>query len=183
MLKKILIGLGVVAVLFILFVVYSLFIATPASPPDTAEYSNGGLEITIDYSRPYKKDRLIFGEEADGALQPFGQYWRLGANAATEITVNQDVLFGGKPMAEGSYRLYAIPGPESFKVIVNSELDVFFAFGGADEELDLFSVDAPVTMQDQITEQFTINITDAPQGAEIDFVWDKVLFSVPVTVP
>ena len=181
MIKKILMGLGALVLIFVLYVVYALFIATPASPPDTAEYSNQGLEITIDYSRPYKKGRVIFGTEDEGALQPFGEYWRLGANAATEITVNQDVLFGGNSLKAGSYRMYAIPGPRAFKIILNSETDVFFGAAEPDPELDLFSVDAPVTMQDQVTEQFTINIKDATNGARIDFVWDKFLFSVPIT--
>ena len=82
MLKKILMGIGALVLLFGRYAFYGILRA-PASPPDTAEYSNQGLEISIDYSRPYKKGRLIFGEEADEALQPFGQYWRLGANAAS----------------------------------------------------------------------------------------------------
>ncbi|GJM27832.1 MAG: hypothetical protein DHS20C17_04670 [Cyclobacteriaceae bacterium] len=183
MLKKILIGVGVAVLLFVLYVVYALFIATPASPPDTVVYSNQGLEISVDYSRPYKKNRLIFGDEADDALQPFGQYWRLGANAATEITVNQDVLFGGNPLNAGTYRMYAIPGPQAFKVTLNSEAGVFFGAAEPDPELDLFTVDAPVTMQDSETEQFTIDINESDNGARIDFIWDNFLFSVPITVP
>jgi len=182
MLKKILIGLGVLVLLFVLFSVYALFIATPASPPATTEYSNQGLEITINYSQPYKKGRLIFGDEADDALQPYGQYWRLGANQATEITVNKDVLFGGQPLSAGSYRMYAVPGAQSFKVSLNSELGVFFAVAKPDPDLDVLTVDAPVSIQANETEMFTININDADNGAQIDFVWDKVLFSVPITV-
>lgn len=182
MLKKILMGLGGLVLLFVLYVVYALFIATPASPPATTEYSNQGLEITVNYSQPYKKDRLIFGEEADGALLPYGKYWRLGANEATEITINKDVLFGGKPLSAGSYRMYAVPGPQSFKVSLNSEIGVFFAVAEPDPELDVLRVDAPVTLQDNVTEMFTININDTDTGAQIDFVWDNVLFSVPITV-
>ncbi|MDH3708767.1 MAG: DUF2911 domain-containing protein [Cyclobacteriaceae bacterium] len=182
MLKKILFGLGALLLLFILWVVYGLFIAEPASPPATTEYSNQGLEITVNYSQPYKKGRLIFGEEADGALQPYGQYWRLGANQATEITFNKDVLFAGEPVSAGSYRMYAVPGAQSFEVSLNSELGVFFAVAEADPELDVAKVQAPVTMQDNETEMFTININSTDNGAQIDFVWGKVLFSVPITV-
>lgn len=182
MLKKILIGVGAVALLFVLYVVYALFIAKPASPPDTVTYSNQGLEISVDYSRPYKKGRLIFGEEADGALQPFGQYWRLGANAATEISINQDVLFGGNPLSAGTYRMYAVPGAQSFKVILNSETGVFFGAAEPDPTLDIFTVDAPVSMQNSETEQFTINIKDSRNGAQLDFIWDTFLFSIPITV-
>lgn len=182
MLKKILIGLGVLVLLFVIYAVYALFIATPVSPPATTEYSNQGLEITVNYSQPYKKGRLIFGEEADGALLPYGKYWRLGANEASEITINKDVLFGGKPLSAGSYRIYAVPGAQSFKVSLNSEVGVFFAVAEPDPELDVLTVEAPVSIQSNETEMFTININKTDTGAQIDFVWDKVLFSVPVTV-
>lgn len=182
MLKKILIGIGVAILLFVLWSIYGLFIATPASPPATSEYSNQGLEISVKYSQPSKKGRLIFGDEADGALQPYGKYWRLGANAATEVTFNKDVLFAGKPVSAGSYRMYAVPGAQSFKVTLNSELGVFFAASEPDADLDVLTIDAPVSMQDTETEMFTININNSDNGEQIDFVWDKVLFSVPITV-
>ena len=182
MIRKILLGISALIIIFVLYVVYASFIATPVSPPDVVEFSNQGLEITINYSRPYKKGRVIFGTEADSALQPYGQYWRLGANAATELTVNQDVLFGGQPLAAGTYRMYAVPGAESFKITLNSEAGVFFAFSEPDYERDILSFDAPVTKQSQVTEQFTINIVDQGSGARIDFIWDDILFSIPVTV-
>jgi hypothetical protein len=61
--KKILIGIGVAFLLFVIWVVYGLFIATPVSPPTTASYNEGGLEIAVAYSQPSKKGRLIFGED------------------------------------------------------------------------------------------------------------------------
>ncbi len=135
--KKIFIGIGVVFLLFVIWVVYGLFIATPVSPPTTASYNEGGLEITVDYSQPSKKGRLIFGEKEDGALQPYGKYWRLGANAATEITFNKDVIFGGEPIKAGTYRMYAVPGPNAFKVTLNSETEVFFGVADPDHDLDI----------------------------------------------
>lgn len=182
MIKKIFIGIGVVVLLFVLFVVYTIFIAEPASPLATAKHSAQGLEISVDYSQPYKKGRLIFGEESEGALQPYGQYWRLGANAATEVSFSKDVLFGGKPLKAGSYRLYAIPGAQSFEIRVNSELDVFFAVAEADPELDVFSVKAPVVPQDKVTEMFTISFSNSGSDIMMDFVWDKTKFSVPISV-
>jgi hypothetical protein len=114
MLKKILIGVGVVLIAIVGFLVYSnLF---PKSPPTTKMFSENGLDINVSYSQPFKKGRLIFGEEKDGALQPYGKYWRLGANAATEITFNKDISFAGNPVKAGSYRMYAVPGPTTFQV-------------------------------------------------------------------
>jgi len=180
--KKILIGLGVVFLLFVLWVVYGLFIATPVSPPTTASYNEGGLEITVAYSQPSKKGRLIFGEEEDGALQPYGKYWRLGANAATEITFNKDVTFGGEPIKAGSYRMYAVPGSNTFKVTLNSEIDVFFGVTDPDPDLDIVTVDAPVQQTASEVETFTIGFSATDTGTTINFSWDQTMFTVPVAI-
>ncbi|MFT6856109.1 MAG: hypothetical protein ACJA0X_002086 [Cyclobacteriaceae bacterium] len=180
--KKILIGLGVVVLLFILWVVYGLFIATPASPPTTATYNQGGLAMTIAYCQPSKRGRLIFGGEKDGALQPFGKYWRLGANAATEITFNKDVTFGGEPVKAGTYSMYAVPGSNAFSVSLNSEIDVFFGVAEADHELDVVMVDAPVEKTASEVETFTIDFSETDTGATINFSWDQTLFTVPVAL-
>ena len=82
--KKIFIGIGVVIIVFVLWSVYGLFFAPKKSPPATASFSDKGLDIKVSYSQPSKRGRLIFGEEKGGALLPYGKYWRLGANAATE---------------------------------------------------------------------------------------------------
>src|SRR5205085_4120722 len=102
--KKILIGIGVVLVLFAAFVGFRLATTGKASPPATAQFSQGGLDVQVSYCRPSKKGRLIFGEKAAGALVPFGKYWRLGANAATEIAFSKNVTFAGRPVPAGRYR-------------------------------------------------------------------------------
>lgn len=180
MLKKVLFGLGAILLIFITWVIYGLFFATPASPPDRVEYSRNDLEITIDYSRPYKKGRLIFGEASEGALQPYGEYWRLGANKATEISFNTDVEFGDKVVEAGTYRMYAVPGKEAFEITLNSETDVFFGVTEPDHAMDVVTVSAPVIRQTNPTEQFTIIINNAGGSAKIDFIWDDVMFTVPV---
>ncbi len=180
MVKKILIGIGVVFVLFVLWVIYGLFIATPVSPPTTASYNEGGLEIAVAYSQPSKKGRLIFGEEKDEALQPYGKYWRLGANASTDITFNKDVTFGGKPIKAGTYRMYAVPGAEFFKVVLNDDAGTFFAAAEPNSELDVASVDAPVTKPDSEVETFVITFNTTDTGVDIVFTWDQTRFAVPI---
>ncbi len=180
MLKKILLGLGAVVVIFVLYVLYVIFIAEPVSPPDTVNYNANGLDITVDYSRPYKKDRLIFGDKADGALQPFGAYWRLGANDATEIEFSEDVVFGGELVDAGRYRMYAVPGPDAFEISLNSELGVFFAIGEPDYDLDVVKIQAPVTMRDEVTEQLTINFTSDSTAIQMNIDWDNYRVRVPI---
>ncbi len=180
MIKKILIGLGIVLLAVVGFLGYGILF--PKSPNQTTSFSNNGLDIKVTYSQPYKKGRLIFGEEKDNALQPYGKYWRLGANAATEITLSKDVNFAGKPVKAGSYRMYAVPGATSFQVSLNSELGVFLAAGEPDYKKDVLKVDVPLTTAPTETEQFTISFGNDASGVKMDFVWDKVMVSVPITI-
>lgn len=178
--KKIFIGLGVVFIGIVGFFVYAnLF---PKSPPTTASFSHQGLDIKVTYSQPSKRGRLIFGEEKDGALQPYGKYWRLGANAATEITFSKDITFLGKPVSAGSYRMYALPGADSFQISLNTELGVFFGVTEPDYSKDVVKVDVPVLVAPVETEKFTINFASDSSGVNMDFVWDKTLVRVPITI-
>jgi hypothetical protein len=179
MIKKIFIGLGVLLLVFVLFVAYSFMF--PKSPPKTTEFSDRGLDIKVVYSQPFKKGRLIFGEEKDGALQPNGKYWRLGANAATEITFSKNITFAGKPLSAGTYRMYAVPGATTFQISLNSEVGTFFAVAEPDYSLDVLKVEVPVQAAPE-TEQFTISFNSDSTGINMDLLWDKILVSVPITV-
>jgi hypothetical protein len=180
--KKIVIGVSIVLVALVAFVLYGALVVSKRSPIKTTEFSDRGLDIKVVYCQPYKKGRLIFGEVKDKALQPYGKYWRLGANAATEITFGKDVNFAGKPVKAGTYRMYAVPGANSFQVSLNSQLGVYFAVREPDYKLDVLKVDVPVSTSPAETEQFTINFTSDSSGVKMDFVWDKTLISVPITL-
>lgn len=179
--KKIFFGIAALIVIFVGWSVYGLFFATPASPPDSASGSFEDLTMTVNYSRPYKKGRLIFGEESAGALQPYGQYWRMGANAATEITFNKDVNFAGKPVAAGTYRMYAVPGPTTWEVSLNSEVGVFFRAAEPDNSLDVVKVQVPAQNNQPELEQFTISFDTDSTGAKMNLAWDKTLVVVLIT--
>lgn len=66
-------------------------IQTPApSPAATVTQRLGLVDISVEYSRPSMKERVIFG-----GLVPYDEVWRTGANSATKITFSDDVNFGG----------------------------------------------------------------------------------------
>ena len=181
--KKILTGAGILLIAFIGWSVYGVFFAPKKSPPTTAAFSDRGLDINVSYSQPSKRGRLIFGEEAAGALQPYGKYWRLGANAATEITFSKDITFAGQAVNAGSYRMYAFPGAEAFKIILNSELGVnLMAANEPDHSKDLFTADIPVKSTPAEVEMFTINFGSDSTGVNMDFVWDRTLIRVPIAI-
>ena len=179
--KKIYIGLAVLGVLLVGFFLYASLVVAKRSPIKTATYNDKGLDIKVVYCQPYKKGRLIFGEAKDGALQPYGKYWRLGANAATEITFSKNVNFAGKPVNAGSYRMYAVPGATSFQVSLNSELGIYFGINEPDYTKDVIKVDVPTETTDE-TEQFVINFSSDSTAVNMDFVWDKTKVRVPITI-
>lgn len=176
--KKIFIGLGLVLLVFVGYVAYTLLF--PKSPKATASFNEGGWDISVSYSQPSKRGRIIFGEGSEGALQPYGEYWRLGANAPTEITFNKNITFAGKPVSAGTYRMYAVPGPASFQISLNSEIGLSGA-SEPDYSKDVVKVDLPVTKTPSITETFVISFSKEAEGVNMDFAWDNVLFRVPIT--
>lgn len=86
------------------------------SPAATAQGTVNGANITIKYSSPAVKGRKIWG-----GLVPYDAVWRAGANEATVFTTDKKIMVEGKPLAAGSYSIYAIPGEKTWKIIFNSE--------------------------------------------------------------
>jgi hypothetical protein len=181
--RKFFIGLAILAVALVSFLLYETMIVSKRSPSKTTTYNDQGLELKVVYCQPSKRGRLIFGEEKDGALQPYGKYWRLGANAATEVTFSRNITFAGQPVNAGSYRMYAVPGTDSFQIFLNSELGVVYsAASEPDHSLDVQQVNIPVQTTDSSTEMFTIKFSSDSATIKMDLVWDKTLVSIPITV-
>lgn len=82
------------------------------SPVAKLEQKIGLTDLTIQYSRPGKKDRVVFGD-----LVPFGEVWRTGANENTKITTSDALIFGKDTLKAGLYALFTIPGKDSWEVI------------------------------------------------------------------
>lgn len=179
--KKILTGVGIFVLILVIGFIYLNYRNRTLSPPGEVKYDKNGLTIEIPYSRPSAKDRLIFGTTDEGALQPHGVYWRLGANEATEITINRDVLFNGNEISAGTYRMYAVPGAESFEISLNSELGKWGAFE-PDYTLDVLKTKVPVQKGGEPVEQFTIRFEEQGSTVLVVCEWTDVKVKIPVEV-
>src|SRR4051812_32737352 len=94
-----------------------------APVPETPRITVQGKNIRIAYGQVPKRGRDIFGR-----LIPYGIVWRIGSNAATEITFTTNGSFGGKPVKAGTYTLFAIPEAKAWTFILNSELNQWGAY-------------------------------------------------------
>ena len=174
--------LKIFGALFLAFVLYiSYMIAFPVSPKETVNYSADNSDFEVIYSRPYKNGRLIFGSQDEGALVPFRNYWRTGANAATTFETSNDIVFNDQKLKAGKYRLYTTPNVETWKVMLNSEADKFFAISEPDYSKDILSTKVPSRSDIEIpVEQFTINFSQDSTGYKMNLVWDKTMVSIPL---
>ncbi len=174
--------LKIFGALFLAFVLYiSYMIAFPVSPKETVNYSADNSDFEVIYSRPYKNGRLIFGSKDEGALVPFRDYWRTGANAATTFETSNDIVFNDQKLKAGKYRLYTTPNVETWKVMLNSEADKFFAISEPDYSKDILSTKVPSRSDLEIpVEQFTINFSQDSTGYKMNLVWDKTMVSIPL---
>ncbi len=77
--------------------------------------------ITIAYGRPVARGRALFG-----TLVPWDSIWHPGADSATKIVFNHDVLVEGKTVRAGAYSLWMIPREKgAWTVILNRKSRAF----------------------------------------------------------
>jgi hypothetical protein len=145
------------------------------STRDTTGGIAGGAKLWIDYGRPAKRGRTIFGE-----LVPFGQVWRTGANAATQFRTDKSLRFGDVTVPAGFYSLFTIPGATEWTLIVNSETG---QTGTARKpEKDLYRIPMKVSALAEPVERFTIAVAPAQGGGELRMEWDSTRAAAAFTV-
>ena len=175
------IGLAILAVLVSAVFIYLNSRTRTLSPQDQESLTSGGMTVTVSYSRPSVRGRLIFGPKDQDALQPYGEYWRLGANEATEISFNRDVLFNGSPVTAGTYRMYAIPGESSFEIVLNTEVGQSGS-NEPDPDNDVLRTKVQTQKTGSPVEQFTISLAPSGEGMQMIFEWSDTRFVVPLKV-
>ena len=92
-------------------------------------------------------------------MQPYGEYWRLGANEATVFEINSPIYFNDKKLEAGKYALYAYPGENIWTICVNSDWDRWGA-QEADKSKDLLRTEVKSINDAPVKEQFEISAVD-----------------------
>lgn len=146
------------------------------SPRDSVVVQTGGAALWVDYGRPARRGRVIYGTTV-----PYGEVWRTGANAATQFRTDKALDFGnGVVVPAGFYTLWTIPSPDGWKLIVNSETGQWGTEHKA--EHDLYRIDMKTSALDPPVERFTIGIEPAGAGGVLNLDWDRTRASAAFTV-
>ena len=162
------------------FTSYSQLKTPSASTASEIEQVVGLTEIEIDYNRPSKKGRNIFGN-----LVPYGKIWRTGANSGTEISFSTDVTINGQNIKEGTYSIFSIPNKDNWEIILYADTDLWSVPRNWDETKIIFQSNFKTNMNNgKSVETFTIsfdNITN--NDFDLVFSWDDTYVIVPINVP
>jgi hypothetical protein len=147
------------------------------SPADTARATVGAAQLAVGYSRPSVRGRTVWG----GTLVPYGQIWRTGANAATQLRTSADLVIGGQPVPAGTYTLYTWPTAQGYQLVINKRTGQWGT--EYDQAQDLVRVPLAASPLASPVEQFTIAIEPSgASGGAIVMRWADLQLSTPFTV-
>lgn len=147
------------------------------SPRDTVRALLAGAHVLVDYSRPAVRGRSVFG----GLLAPFGQVWRTGADAATQLITDHELIIEGQKVPPGTYSLFSIPSAGGWTLILNREHGQW----GTDyhPDRDLARIPLQVRRLTTPVERFTISLVPANGGGVLRLAWADREGSVAIAAP
>lgn len=134
-------------------------------------------EITVTYSRPVARGRELFG-----GIVPYGVVWNPGADQATAVAISRDVLVNGQPLAAGKYSIWAVPGPDTWTLILSRAADVYHTPYPGEAE-DALRVDVPVGVgayHEVLT--FDFSLVEG-KDAVLSLRWGTVVVPLSIVVP
>jgi hypothetical protein len=136
--------------------------------------------ITIDYSRPGVKGRVIWGGLVPYGLAPGNKYskdkpfpWRAGANENTTITCTKDILVDGKPLPAGKYGIHMIPSEKDWIIAFSRKNDLWgsFLYNQDDDALRITVTPVPAPFKEWLTYGFD---DLAGTSATAFLLWEKL---------
>ena len=156
--------------------IVSAQIKTP-QPSPTARITQkiGVSNVSVEYSRPGAKGREIFG-----GLVKFGKIWRTGANKATKISFEEDVVFGGQKIKKGSYSLFTIPNDKAWKILLNTETEIW-GTGKYDESKEVYNQTVEVKESSNFVESFSIDFGEFEDfSAIMSLKWANTVVDIKI---
>lgn len=146
-----------------------------ASPRDTVNADVAGAHVWVDYGRPALRGRDVW---AAGVLGD--TIWRTGANAATQIRSDKDLVINGQTIPAGMYTLWTRAVGGSYELIFNKQTGQWGTEYHADR--DQLRVPLAVTTLPAPVDRFTIAVVPAGSGGALQLQWGTKQLAVPFSV-
>lgn len=142
------------------------------SPKAKVEQTVGYTEMSITYSRPGVKDRVIWG-----GLVPYDEIWRTGANENTVFTTSTDVMIEDVTLPAGTYSVFTIPTAEMWTVVFNKKHD---HWGSSDYDEANDALRAQIKPQEaEFTEWMTFEFADlSTESGHLVLRWEKLALPI-----
>ena len=146
------------------------------SPHILTEWQVEGANISIQYGRPYLRGRTI----GDPDFVPYGEVWRVGADEATTLISDKDLVFGKLTVKAGEYTLWILPTEEKWQLIVSKDKGIFGTDYNPDN--DLGRVEMTIEDVRPRKEQHTISIDPVDGGGILRVEFGTARATIPFTV-
>lgn len=143
-----------------------------ASTRDTVNAKIGDATLWIDYGRPAKRGREIWG-----TLVPLDTVWRFGANAAAQMRTDRDLDIGGVTVPAGFYSLWLLPSAGQSYLIVNSQTGQWGTQHDASKDVARIPLEKHMTLPaTAMEERFRVFV----QGDMLMMHWDRGGYGVKI---
>jgi hypothetical protein len=110
-----------------------------------------------------------------GALVPYGQVWRTGANEATTFVSDTNLTVGGKDVPAGNYTLFTVPDKDKWVVVVSKKTGEWGI--PYPEGEDLTRADMNVAKTPFPVENFTIGFDQTGGKCTLQISWENTVAS------
>jgi len=157
------------------------FAGNPQSPSAETSVTIAGKSITIKYSAPSLRGRKMFGPGGRISGDPTYPAWRTGADDATALHTDGDLVIGGLKVPKGDYTIYTLVNVTPWQLIINKQTKQWGT--EYDKSMDLGRVPMTVSKPSAPIEKFKITLSDTGGSAgKLQMEWENVIASVPFTV-
>ena len=141
-----------------------------SSSKEVATGKINGATITINYGSP-----SVNGREIWGALVPFNQVWRAGANDATTFETDKELTVEGSKLPAGKYSFFIIPNDKECVIIFNKEAKQWGAYKYKEKEDQL-----RVTVKQKVAKSKTEKLVYIIEKNTVSLNWDN--WTIPFSV-
>ena len=158
----------------------------PLSPPAKTTATVQGKTIIISYSSPRVRGRegKIFGEGGLISHDPQYPIWRAGANNATALHTDADLVIGGLTVPKGDYSLFIDLSNNAAWVLIISKQTGQWGLS-YDKSQDLGRVKLTLSKPATTREELLYLLPGLSEGltkGKLALTWENVAASVPVEV-